>query len=469
VVKRLIVGLRVRLASVRARSALAAATIVMTVVGMAGVGLIVGARAFLTASIVSAATQRAQQVAQVIPDADETDLADLLRANPADSSVAQVLDGSGHVVAASPELVGRPALTSMCPAPGTTEQEQRLLQPGDADPTFIVAVGVNSSSGLRTAVVAQSLGPVNESIEFLTHAVVVGSPGLAVVVGLATFLFVGRSLRPVEAIRSQVASISGQDLRARVPVPATHDDVAALARTMNAMLERLQTAVESQHRFVADASHELRSPLTTLKVGLDVLAANPHIPPQQVQRLSHETDRLSRLVTDLLLLARADENGLDARLSDVDLDDLAYRIRERLHLHDPDLRVELRLRPVRIAGDPNQLDRAIANLCDNAARYARSLVTISVWTALDAAHLSVADDGPGIAPSDRERVFDRFVRLDDSRVRSAGGAGLGLAITREIVHRHGGTVTVEASPTGGAQFHVRLPMTAGSQPNGVGP
>jgi len=263
--------------------------------------------------------------------------------------------------------------------------------------------------------------------------------------------------------------MSGRDLRARVPDPATHDEVAALAQTMNAMLARLQSAVESQRRFVADASHELRSPLTTLKVGLDVLAVNPRVPLQQVQRLSHETERLSRLIADLLLLARADERGLDTRMSDVDLDDLAYRTRDRLHIQHPMLRVELRLQPVRIVGDPRQLDRAVVNLCDNAARYARSVVTVSVWTSIDTAHLSVADDGPGIAPIDRERVFDRFVRLDDSRARAAGGAGLGLAITREIVHRHGGTVTVDSSPTGGARFDMCLPMVAGSRQGDVPP
>jgi signal transduction histidine kinase len=437
--------------------------------GMAGVGLLVGARAFLTANIASAATQRAQQIALLVPDADPSDLADVLTADPNDQFVVQVLDGSGRVLVASPDLVGRSALTAMRPAPGITEQEQRLLDPGDEHPNLIVATGASFAGETRTAVVAQSLGPVDDSIQFLIDAVVVGSPGLAIVVGVATFLFVGRSLRPVEAIRRQVAAISVHDLRARVPAPAAHDEVASLALTMNAMLERLQSAVESQHRFVADASHELRSPLTTLKVGLDVLAANPLVPSQQIQRLARETDRLSTLVADLLLLARADERGLDARLSDVDLDDLAYRIRDRLHINRPSLRVELRLQPVRIVGDPVQLDRAIVNLCDNAARYARSLVSISVWTSVDAAHLTVADDGPGIAPPERERVFDRFVRFDDSRARSAGGAGLGLAITREIVHRHGGTVTVDAGPAGGARFHVRLPMIARLRPNGDQP
>src|SRR5262249_46796085 len=152
------------------------------------------------------------------------------------------------------------------------------------------------------------------------------------------------------------ASVTGHDLHARVPIPDTHDEVAALARTMNEMLDRVESAATSQRRFVADASHELRSPLATLRVGLDLLAAEPQVPQHQVQRLLHETDRISRLVADLLLLARSDEHGLDPRLSDVDLDDLAYRAQERLHTQAPALRVDLRLQPVRVQGDAHQLE-----------------------------------------------------------------------------------------------------------------
>ena len=163
-------------------------------------------------------------------------------------------------------------------------------------------------------------------------------------------------------------------------------------------------------------------------------------------------------VPDLLLLARADEYGLDNRLSDVDLDDLAYRAQERLQANHPQLRVDLHLQPVRIVGDPDQLDRAIVNLCDNAGRHARSSVTLSVWADAQAAHLSVVDDGPGIAPENRERVFDRFVRLDDSRARSAGGAGLGLAITRKLLEMMSGRIWVESEMGQGSTFTFVLPV-----------
>lgn len=450
--------LQARLSSVRARSALAAAAVVAAVVGLAGLGLVFGAMSFLTGNVESATAQRAKQLATMAASSDPGQLAQLLTPGPSDQSVAQILDAAGRVVAASPELAGRPAITRLRPSVGVSAQEQSTLDPGDEDAAHIVAVGVDTASGPRIMVVAQSLHGVEESSEFLMRSVIVGIPLLAGAVGLATFVFVGRSLRPVEAIRRRVASITGRDLRARVPTPATHDEVAALAETMNGMLDRLQSAAESQRRFVADASHELRSPLATLQVGLDLLAANPQVPQQQVRRLLNETDRLSRLVGDLLLLARADEHGLDIKVSDVDLDDLAYRAKERLQARAPDVCVEARLVPVRIQGDGHQLERAIANLCDNAARHAHSRVTIAVSARDATAHVVVADDGSGIAPADRERVFDRFVRLDDSRTRSAGGAGLGLAITREIAQRHGGMVTAGASATGGAQFDLCLPL-----------
>jgi signal transduction histidine kinase len=433
---------------------------VAAAVGLAGIGVVFAARQFLTGNVESTTTQRAQQLATVVAGGDPGQLARQLPSGPTDQTVVQILNGTGQVLAASPQLNGRPAITALRPAAGVTEEEQSALDPTDHDKTMIVAVGVDTPAGSRIVVVALSLRPTDESVEFLTQSAVVGVPALAAVVGLATFFFVGRSLRPVELIRRRVASITGHDLRARVPTPATHDEVAALAETMNAMLDRLQSAVVSQRRFVADASHELRSPLATLRIGLDLLAANPHVPDQQVQRLLNETDRLSRLVADLLLLARADEQGLASRLSDVDLDDLAYRAQERLRANAPSLHIDVRLEPVRIYGDPHQLERAIANLCDNAARHARSLIEIGVGVRDGSAHLTVSDDGKGIAPENRERVFDRFVRLDDSRTRSAGGAGLGLAITREIAQRHGGSVSVDASPTGGARFDLWVPLAS---------
>jgi signal transduction histidine kinase len=327
----------------------------------------------------------------------------------------------------------------------------------------ILAVGVGTPGGARIVVVAQSLRPVVESAEVMTETLTWGMPALVVIVGLATFVFVGRSLRPVEAIRRRVATITAEQLHARVPVPPARDEVAALAATMNAMLDRLEAAAEAQRRFVADASHELRSPLATVQVGLDYLAAQRTGAPdlRQLHRLQAETERMGRLVADLLLLARVDEHGLVLRHDDVDLDDLVYAERERLQVQHPGLSVVARVEPVRVRGDAARLERALRNLGDNAARHAVSRVTLSVRADSGGAHLTVADDGPGIGPDDRQRIFERFVRLDSSRAREDGGSGLGLPISREIVAGHGGEIGVaERNGPAGAVLHIRLPLPA---------
>ncbi|MBB5867515.1 signal transduction histidine kinase [Allocatelliglobosispora scoriae] len=455
---------RSRLGGVRVRSALAAAGIVAAAVGLAGLALVYTAETTLTGNIDAAASQRAGQVVAAIKAGDPTRLAQTLRTSAGDQTIVQIINPAGEVVASSAVLAGQRPITAMRPAAGASQWEQRLLSPDSEDPFRIVATGVETDSSARVVVVAQSVSPVNESIEVITRWVIVAMPLLALVVGLATYVFVGRSLRPVEAIRRRVATITGRDLDARVPVPSARDEVAALAETMNEMLDRLQAAADTQRRFVADASHELRSPLTTLQVGLDLLAGSADTSRPQIQRMQAETERLSRLVADLLLLARVDEYGLTLRRNDVDLDDLAYAHRDRIHEQHPQLRINAEIEPVRVPGDVHQLDRAIRNLCDNAARHARHEINLTVRADGGTAHVIVADDGPGIDPADRERVFDRFTRLDDSRARTDGGAGLGLPITREIVNSHGGSVVAETFADSGVALHIRLPLDPDKAP-----
>jgi signal transduction histidine kinase len=284
------------------------------------------------------------------------------------------------------------------------------------------------------------------------------------VVGGATFFFVGRSLRPVEAIRSRVALISSLALSDRLPEPVVHDEVGRLSVTMNDMLERLQRAQAAQHRFVADAGHELRSPLATLRSTLEIALVHPRTrTTENTQTMLSETERLQRLVDDLVMLARSDEKPNTAR-SDVDLEDLAKHERGRVHA-TTSLTVAGSLRPVRVQGNRNELAQVVRNLVDNAVHHARDRVTIDVRKEHTAdgpvAVLSVGDDGPGIRPADRERVFERFVRLDQHRSRHQGGSGLGLAIVGQLVRGHGGSVTVGDSPDGGALLVVRLPLRDG--------
>ena len=247
----------------------------------------------------------------------------------------------------------------------------------------------------------------------------------------------------------------------RVPVPNTDDEVARLARTMNGMLDRLERASSRQRAFVSDASHELRSPVSTIRAELEVASADAdHADwPGVAQRTLGETERLSRLVDDLLALARLDEAQGPPTRNPVDLDDLI--LEEGLRTH----RVPVRTTGVsagRVAGDARQLTQVVRNLVDNAQRHAATQVAISLQREGDELILVVDDDGPGIPDSEREHIFDRFTRLDEARGRADGGAGLGLAVVRRVVEHHGGTVFVVDSDTasgglGGARFVVRLP------------
>jgi signal transduction histidine kinase len=266
-------------------------------------------------------------------------------------------------------------------------------------------------------------------------------------------------LRSVDAIRARVADISTSDLAERVPVPNNFDEIAALAVTMNEMLARIEAGHEAQRRFVGDASHELRSPVTAILSALDVAAAHPEFLNEELATttLRPEAERMESLVEDLLLLARADERGLTLQRKDVDLDDIASIEMGRL-LRETTLTVDADLVPTRLVGDPGGLSRVLRNLLENAERHAMSRVELRVYPDGGDAVLTVGDDGPGIPEADRARVFDRFVRLDSARARSGGGTGLGLAIVSEVIAAHGGTVMIGDRPDGGALITVRLPL-----------
>jgi signal transduction histidine kinase len=447
---------------VRLRSVLAAVSVVAIVLALAATAFVILHRRSLTASVDTTAVAGAVAVADRVSAGDQAGVDRLLRARPGDDTVVQVLRRDGTVVAASPDVSGEAALSPLRPAPGATLRENRRLPVANEEQFRIVAVGVSGPSGPAVVLAAESLRPVDSAIATEIVLLAVGFPLLLVLVGAATGLFVGRSLRPVEALRARVAAINARHLHERVPVPAAHDEIYRLAQTMNAMLDRLERAATTQRRFVADASHELRSPLSTLQVGLELLhtrlrSGDHQGGPASVAILREETDRVARIVADLLLLARVDEHGLAPRDEDVDLDDLVDAEVRRVGA-TPGPRVSARTLPVRVRGDRNQLGRALRNLVDNATRHARSTVELRLRAEGAWAHLDVLDDGPGVPAAERARVFERFVRLQEERQRATGGTGLGLAIVFEIITGHGGTVTVGDTEGGGATFHITLPL-----------
>lgn len=427
---------------------------------MVGLALLFGAVALvalvrhaLVGGVEDAARLRAAEVARQFDAPGAT-----VPSSPAeeDEELIQVVDGDGRVVASSPNINGRGPLARLGPG-----QSTEIELPG-SDEGILIAVAAVTGTPDRssTVIVARSVAGATEATQVVTKLLSVGLPVLLLVVAFTTWKVVGQALAPVEAIRREVDEISARQLHRRVPDPAGHDEISRLASTMNRMLARLQEAQVRQRRFVSDASHELRSPVASIRQHAEVAVSHPDrtTTGELAETVLAENLRVQRLVEDLLLLARADEHTLGADDVSVDVDDLVFdearRLRDTTELGIDTTAVSA----ARVRGDRAQLGRLVRNLGDNAARHARSAITYSLGGDGGSLVLRVDDDGAGIPADEQERVFERFVRLDDARNRDHGGSGLGLAIVAEIAVAHGGGVCASTGPGGGARFEVRLPL-----------
>ena len=466
-----------RAAGVQIRSTIAATVLQAVVVAAAGAVLLLALSNNLDNSIDAGNLATAQGVSALV-DGDiasstaiattdspnREDLRDAISAASRRRAVVQVLDADGTVIAASDDLRGFTALARELPAAGGTLMLERAL-PFDDDPYRFTALGGEVGGTRFTVLIGQSLGTGEDTLHAAEVALTVAGPLLLLAVAGATYLFIGRSLRPVSEIRTTVEGISLRDLSERVPVPPGDDEVSQLARTMNAMLADLDRATTAQRQFVSDASHELRSPVATLRAAADIALTVPDRADRGdlAVLVRGEAQRLDRLVADLLLLARVDERSRSSagtpQRDEVDLDDLVTAEARRLRTATT-LDVAVHREPARVLGDEHALSRVLRNLTDNAARHAVSTVSIALRRNGFTAVLDVVNDGPPIPGPDRERVFDRFVRLEESRARDLGGTGLGLAIVREIVLAHGGSVRVLDPGDGpGTCFRIELPIS----------
>ncbi|MEU9286680.1 HAMP domain-containing sensor histidine kinase [Streptomyces sp. NPDC048275] len=323
----------------------------------------------------------------------------------------------------------------------------------------VAALGVATDATLRVYVVV--LPNTAEAITKTTDRLLLRAGLVSLVLIAAVAYFAVRiALRPVEAIRVLTASVTPSDPRERVTVPATGHEITALATTINTTLQRLDNAAAQQRRFVADAAHELRSPLTTLLASLEVALAYPERTdwPAAATTAARQTRRLHALAEDLLLLARLDTRTPIASPETVDLTALASRLTEQYPLTERPLTLTCdSTAPAHAHGNPDEYERLLRNLIDNAARHAAHRIQITIRNQDAWVVLTVHDDGPGVPTKDAERIFERFVRLDDARSRDHGGTGLGLAIARDLAHRHQGTLTLTPR-TLGACFQLRLPQ-----------
>lgn len=442
--------------TVRVRSAVASTVVVAVCLIIAGGALLGVLHSSLETSARDAAAARAVQVAEQLETDTPPEIDQSLLATDAQIGSVQIVDGSGDVVAAS-QGDARTALSAvLLTDPQSAELGRAEVDGGDF---WVSGRGANSPGGPVTVLVGADREPVETVIATVAALLAVVGPFVIALVAFATYRLVGAALSPVERLRRQVASISNSQLSERLPVPQAQDEITRLAVTMNEMLARLEAGQRGQQRFVSDASHELRSPLSTITAALELAASRPDLLDESMidESLLPEARRMRHLIDDLLLLARSDETGGQSNPVDVDLDDIVFEEARRVAAVS-DLEVTSSITPVRVSGDQRALARAIRNIVDNAVRHASTQIRLSTYDDGTVAHVVVDDDGPGVPEAERARVFDRFVRLDSSRSRDIGGAGLGLAIVAGTVAAHSGTADVTRSPLGGARVSLHLPM-----------
>jgi signal transduction histidine kinase len=424
-----------------------AAFAVLGVLSAASVGLVLAQRAALLETVDEHLDQQADVVERELRAGRPVRPRDL----PSEDVLVEVVAPDGRRLAAS-EGLDEPLPRGRASA-GITPVEL-----ADGEAVRLVERHVDGT----TVLVAGNLDDLSDSTTALAGTLLAAVPMISAVLAGVVWWAVGLALRPVEDIRARVDSISASRLDRRVPEPDAPREIARLARTMNAMLGRLQSSSEQQRRFVADASHELRSPLARMRAELEVDSAHPASadPAATAASVLAETVGVQRLVDDLLLLARGDAGALAVHPQhQVDLDDVVETAVGSLRPSGGPRVDTAGVRPVQVPGDRAQLERLVGNLLDNAVRHARDSVVITLTEEADGtAVLVVADDGPGIAPEDRERVFERFTRLDDARTAAVGGAGLGLAIARDIAERHGGRLGLDGDRSAGARFVLTLPV-----------
>ena len=384
---------------------------------------------------------------------------------PGSALLAQVINSSGSVLASSPSA----SLVLPLVQPDTASSRSRDFTDED-NPYGAVPLRLHEQTvmlGTQTVVivVAAPLADVRRALQSLKIVLFLLVPALVALASILEWTVIGSALRPVERLRTAAATLADEThpvhqsdtasprtqdpIMPLLPVGSGDDEIARLGRTFNKLLSQLYRSIIRERIFLADAAHELRSPLTNLRVQLDVAETHPGLvsTTELVADMTAEVQRLTQLTDDLLLLGRL-QARVPTRRSPVNLTELAGAQGPTVH----------------VLGDSDDLKTLIRNLTDNARRHANN-VDISVDENGGFAVLNVDDDGPGISPADRTRAFDRWTRLDDARDRRTGGSGLGLALVREIAQAHQGQAEIHDSPLGGTRVQLRLPaITAPDDP-----
>lgn len=377
-------------------------------------------------------------------------------------SFAEVLAADGRVLDATrPITVSLLTPAQLAGARSGPVFTNRVSVPGLDEPARLLAVSATRTGEEVVLVVGATRENRAETLRSLRTAFLIGGPIALVLAVLGGYLLAGAALRPIDSMRRRAAEISTTSLEERLPVPAANDEVARLGETLNAMLARLEDGLRRERRFVADASHELRTPLALMKteLGLALRAARTEEElVAAIRSAAEQTDRLSRIADDLLLLARAEHGELRLKAEQIDLIDVLHEVASRFdgRAHDGRAVSVLEGDPIVLRGDRLRLEQALANLVDNAVRHGAGPITMSARTVNGTAELHVNDGGPGFEPAFLDHAFERFARADDAR--EGDGSGLGLAIVEAIAHAHRGDARALNRPDGGADVWIVLPL-----------
>lgn len=424
----------------------------VVVMALVALALVLVQRSFLTDNLDAALRQRADDIVALLEAGAPPDE---LAQGPSEG-FAQLIGEDGVIVISTPNLGAEAVLPIHLPS--STPETVRTVEGLEVDDDRFRVLS-RRIEGMGVLHVGQTYDEISESLGVLIASLAVVVPVVAGLIAGLVWWLVGRTLHPVEAIRSDVAEIGSSDLHRRVLVPETGDEISRLAETMNGMLARVESSVSQQQRFVADASHELRNPLTRIRAALEVdAAAGGASDGQLLEDLLNEVIGLQHMVEDMLYMARSDAGHTRLNLKPVDLDDLVMR--EAMTVRSKQ-RVEIDLTGVsaaQVLADAPKISRAIRNLLANGERHASRKVRVSLVEVLGDAVLTIADDGPGIPEAQAEVIFERFTRLDEARSADAGGTGLGLAIAREVANSHGGSLRLITGSGSGATFEMRIPL-----------
>lgn len=444
----------------RLRLALLFALATAVVIALGGVAFILQLRLSVDASLDPGLRSR------VVAVADELGSEGGLPAPGATGEIVQVSKLDGRIVTASPEAGTAPLLD-----PGQRQQallgEVSFTATVNGDRSRVLATTIVAATGRVLVVVGTGTDVSDAAVDRAESALLIGGPPAVLLAGLGAWVLSGAMLRPVERMRRQAAEISDQDLGRRLAVPSTRDEIAALGTTMNALLARLQTVVARERGFVADAGHELRTPLAILRTELELAARPGRSRDDLVEAVTiagQETDRLIRLAEDLLLLARADNHQAFLRPAPMSLPDLLGAAARGAGALATDRAITIAVHTpseLDMTADPDRLRQAVDNLLDNATRHAPAGSVIDVTASEPRpgrVTVEVADRGSGFPPDFLPHAFERFQRAEAARARDNGGTGLGLSIVRAIARAHGGDAVAATRHGGGAVVTIELPI-----------